>query len=226
MRAFKLNPNETQKSFGLSLLIHFILFGWMFIQFNVNPKIETNEPPVEITLIEPELKSLEKHNNEQDSNATVLSEKNNKSRLNRKYKDLNIAPKIDFSTSSDKFFKQSLDGTNESDESNLNTKELKYFTYFKRIRDQLKQSWPGKIKEAVKQLKLKLTGKKIATKLIIILDSTGKITKIILSSESGYNLFDAAAIESFREAYSFPNPPSELIQDGEIKLYWQFIIQL
>jgi TonB family protein len=112
----------------------------------------------------------------------------------------------------------------------LNTREYLYYGYYSRIKNQLNQWWQPKVREKV--TKLVSQGRKIAseenktTKLIIILNKTGLLVKVQVLSESGVRDLDEAAIEAFRQAAPFPNPPNGMIEpDGTIRIRWDFVVE-
>jgi len=112
----------------------------------------------------------------------------------------------------------------------LSTREFLYYSYYNRIRSQLKQYWEPKIKEKVK--KIFAQGRKIAndqdriTKVVIVLDKKGILVNVQVISESGVRDLDEAAIEAFRAAAPFPNPPQGIIDaNGLIKIRWDFILE-
>lgn len=112
----------------------------------------------------------------------------------------------------------------------LNTKEYKYYGYYHRIKSQLNQWWQPKVREKV--TKLVNQGRKIATednkitKLIIVLNNAGTLVKVQVLAESGVRDLDDAAIEAFRSAAPFPNPPRGIIEsDGNIRIRWDFVIE-
>lgn len=112
----------------------------------------------------------------------------------------------------------------------LNTKEFRYYTYFNRIRRQLSQYWEPKVREKVATMFRQ--GRSIAsendkiTKLLIILSPAGQLVKVQVISDSGVKDLDDAAIEAFRMAAPFPNPPKGIIDpDGTVKIRWDFILE-
>lgn len=112
----------------------------------------------------------------------------------------------------------------------LNTKEFKYFTYYNRIRKQLTQFWEPKVREKV--VKIFKQGRKIAsaedriTKLLIVLNNNGSLVKIQVMSDSGVKDLDDAAIEAFKAAAPFPNPPNGIVEsDGTVKIRWDFVLE-
>jgi protein TonB len=112
----------------------------------------------------------------------------------------------------------------------LNTKEYKYYGYYHRIKLQLNQWWQPKVREKV--TKMVNQGRTIAseenktTRLVIILNNAGTLVKVQVLAESGVRDLDDAAIEAFRSAAPFPNPPKGLIEtDGTVKIRWDFVVE-
>ncbi len=112
----------------------------------------------------------------------------------------------------------------------LNTKEYKYYGYYHRIKVQLNQWWQPKVREKV--TKMVNQGRTIAseenktTRLIIILNNAGTLVKVQVVAESGVRDLDDAAIEAFRSAAPFPNPPKGIIEsDGTVRIRWDFVVE-
>lgn len=112
----------------------------------------------------------------------------------------------------------------------LSTREFIYYTYYNRIRNQLSQYWEPKIKQKIKNLFKQ--GRRIAstedrvTKVLITLDSKGVLIKVQVLGESGIQDLDDVAVEAFRAAAPFPNPPRGIIEaDGTVKIQWDFVIE-
>mgnify|MGYP000278784142 CR=1 FL=1 len=115
-------------------------------------------------------------------------------------------------------------------ETMLNTREFKYFTYYQRIRKQLSHYWEPKLKEKLNRLFKQ--GRKIAsqqdriTKVLIVLNDSGTLVNVQVINESGVADLDDAAIEAFRAAAPFPNPPRGIVEtDGTVKIRWDFIVE-
>jgi TonB family protein len=112
----------------------------------------------------------------------------------------------------------------------LSTREFLYYSYYNRIKSQLKQYWEPKVKDKVK--KIFQQGRTIAsdqdriTKVIIHLDNQGILVKVQVVGASGVSDLDEAAVEAFRAAAPFPNPPKGIVdQDGTIKIRWDFVLE-
>lgn len=112
----------------------------------------------------------------------------------------------------------------------LNTKEYKYYGYYHRIKNQLNQWWQPKVREKV--TKMVNQGRTMAseenktTRLVIILNDEGALIKVQVLAESGVRDLDDAAIEAFRSAAPFPNPPKGIVEsDGTVKIRWDFVVE-
>ena len=113
----------------------------------------------------------------------------------------------------------------------LSTREFVYYSYYNRIKDKLRQYWEPKIKEKFERTMRQ--GRNIAssdgdkiTKVVIVLDEKGTLIRVQVLSASGLVDLDEAAVEAFRAAAPFPNPPKGIVdQDGTIKIRWDFVLE-
>lgn len=112
----------------------------------------------------------------------------------------------------------------------LNTQEFVYYSYYSRIKTQLRQFWEPKIKEKMRELFRK--GRRIAfvenkiTKVVITLDKEGTLIRVQVLNKSGVEDLDDVAIEAFKSAAPFPNPPKGIVdKDGTIKIKWSFVLE-
>ena len=112
----------------------------------------------------------------------------------------------------------------------LKTREFVYYSYYNRIKRKLRQHWEPRIKKKITKILRK--GRRIAsvndkiTRLVITLDKTGSLKRIQVKNASGYNDLDDAAIEAFRAAAPFPNPPSGIVSEvGEVEIPWDFVLE-
>jgi protein TonB len=112
----------------------------------------------------------------------------------------------------------------------LNTKEYKYYGYYSRIKTQLNQWWVPKVQQ--KFTNMLRQGRSIAsdenkvTKLVIVLNDAGNLVRVQVLGESGVRDLDDAAIEAFRQAAPFPNPPKGMIDsDGTVKIRWDCVVE-
>ena len=112
----------------------------------------------------------------------------------------------------------------------LNTREFIYYSYYNRIKDKLRQYWEPKIKEKMEHMlrsgrQLASTSERV-TRTVLILDAKGVLVRVQILSPSGVTDLDDAAVEAFRAAAPFPNPPHGIVEDdGTIKIRWDFILE-
>jgi protein TonB len=112
----------------------------------------------------------------------------------------------------------------------LSTREFVYYSYYHRIKEQLRQHWEPKIKEKVRRA-LQM-GRSIAsesdriTRVVILLDQSGTLVRVQVVGQSGVQDLDQAAVEAFRAAAPFPNPPHGIVDgDGYIRIRWDFVLE-
>jgi protein TonB len=112
----------------------------------------------------------------------------------------------------------------------LSTREFVYYSYYQRIKDQIRQYWGPNIQEKVKIIYRK--GRSIAsasdrvTQVVVTLNQKGELEAVEVIGESGVKDFDDAAVEAFKAAAPFPNPPKGIVEkDGRIRIRWDFILE-
>lgn len=112
----------------------------------------------------------------------------------------------------------------------LSTREFVYYAYYSRIRTQIRQYWEPYVKEKVKLI-LK-QGRNIAsandrvTRVLVTLDKNGALIKVQVLTRSGVHDLDDAAVQAFKSAAPFPNPPKGMVEkDGTIKIRWDFVLE-
>lgn len=116
-------------------------------------------------------------------------------------------------------------------ETMLNTREFKYYSYYNRIRRQLTQHWEGRVREKLTKMFREgrtpaSSGQDRITKLMILLDEKGTLVRVQVLMDSGIHDLDDAAIDAFRAAAPFPNPPKGIIEnDGTVKIRWDFVLE-
>jgi TonB family protein len=112
----------------------------------------------------------------------------------------------------------------------LSTREFVYYSYYNRIKERIRQHWEPNIREKVKMIFRQ--GRSIAstkdhvTQVVITLNKEGELIGVDIITPSGVEALDSAAVEAFRAAQPFPNPPKGLIdEDGTIKIRWDFVLE-
>ena len=117
----------------------------------------------------------------------------------------------------------------QGDFTHLNTVEYKYYGFYFRIRQKLEQFWGRSIQEKaelmVKEGRVIAPDDEHITALVIKLSAEGEIEEIMVKGSSGVQELDDAAIESFNEAGPFPNPPKDLVMNGQVTIEWGFVVK-
>jgi TonB family protein len=121
-----------------------------------------------------------------------------------------------------------LPDTDIGDETNLNTKEFMFYTYFARIKERLRMYWTPALQAVLN--KIYYGGQNVdrgeyITKVQVTLARDGSLQRIKVLQGSGNAELDLVAVQAFERAAPFPNPPSGMIEkDGTVKLRWDFVL--
>ncbi len=121
-------------------------------------------------------------------------------------------------------------GINEANETALNTREYIFFSYFKRIREQLDLAWRPilrtQLEKVYRQGRYIASDREHKTRTLVTLNDRGEIVRVQVLEESGTRDLDSAAVQAFNRAGPFPNPPRGLINGKrEIEIQWDFILR-
>ncbi len=112
----------------------------------------------------------------------------------------------------------------------LNTKEFKYATFFIRVKDSVQDYWIENFRREYRRRDP--TGRIFGardriTLLAIVLDDEGQLSSVRVAESSGLDFLDEAAVQAFRQAQPFPNPPQGIVEsDGSIRFNFQFVVVL
>lgn len=111
----------------------------------------------------------------------------------------------------------------------LSTREYRYFSYYTRIKELLRQYWKPNVEQRLYKMWAKgrsLSDDEIVTKILVLLNDNGQIQKISRIGSCGFAELDEAAVEAFQRAAPFPNPPKGIIEaDGFVRIRWDFILK-
>lgn len=122
-----------------------------------------------------------------------------------------------------------LEGIREGDRTILSTREFRYFSYYHRIKELLRQYWKPAVETRMARMWAQgktVRNEELVTRLLILLDEEGTIKKISRVGSSGMPEVDSAAVEAFERAAPFPNPPKGIIDpDGFVRIRWDFILK-
>lgn len=110
----------------------------------------------------------------------------------------------------------------------LNTREYRYFSFYRRMKDALRSVWRKEVElrnaALVANGTLVATGELVTT-LRVDLDANGQLRNVNVVHSSGIETFDEAALYAFQSVGRFPNPPSGMRSaDGDVQLRWEFVI--
>ena len=112
----------------------------------------------------------------------------------------------------------------------LNSREFKYATFFNRVKRGVSQHWSPRVGEEYRRRDPygNIYGvRDRRTLLNIWLDVQGELVDVEVAKSSGVQFFDDVAIQSFRDASPFPNPPIGLVEpDGKIHFQFGFYFMI
>ncbi len=116
-----------------------------------------------------------------------------------------------------------LEGIDEGSETALNAKRWVYATFFNRVKERVRDHW----KPAEEYQRRDPTGRIYGgedryTLLQVALKSDGSLAKVAVVHTCGLDFLDDTAVEAFKEAQPFLNPPRKLIEDGHGMLSFAF----
>lgn len=139
--------------------------------------------------------------------------------------DLRLTNEVNLGFRSNDYLK----GIKKGEETLLNTRAFKFYTYYRRIKEQVQASWEPMIRTKVRDLLLRgegLLALEQKTSLLITLDRFGDLINIQVLKKSQISALDRIAIKSFENTAPFPHPPKNLIgEDGYLQIRWDFILE-
>lgn len=111
----------------------------------------------------------------------------------------------------------------------LNTDRYLYYTFYARMEELIRYRWETRVQQAINNFDrptlAQVGNRNWVTHVEFLLDKNGFLRQALIMKESGIMTFDAAAVNAFREARVFPNPPQEMIQDdGYIHIKFSFTV--
>ncbi len=118
----------------------------------------------------------------------------------------------------------------EGSQTLLNTKEFAFYSFYQRVRQQLEQFWEPSLRDRLDKMinrgRTIASDREHSTRLMVVLNKEGVITKIQVENTSGLIDLDEVAIEAFNKAGPFPNPPSGMVEiDGKVRVEWEFVLR-
>ncbi|WP_413558510.1 TonB family protein [Bdellovibrio sp. HCB209] len=112
----------------------------------------------------------------------------------------------------------------------LNTDRYLFYSFYARIEELVRYRWETRVQTAINGMNpsvaVSLSRRNWNTQVEFLLDKKGYLQKAIIMKESGVAGFDLAAVNAFKEARIFPNPPQEMVEeDGFIHLKFVFTVR-
>jgi TonB family protein len=116
----------------------------------------------------------------------------------------------------------------EGDGTFLNTREWKYSSFFNRVKQSVGTHWnPNAVLMRRDPSGQTYSGRDRYTLLNITLDERGQVADISIEKSSGLDFLDMEAVESFKRAQPFPNPPPGLLEDdSKVRFTFGFFMEM
>ncbi len=115
----------------------------------------------------------------------------------------------------------------EGEQTLLNTREWKYAGYLNRVKTAVAATWdPITVLVSRDPTGQKFAYKDRFTLLDVTLDEKGSLQGLTVRKSCGVEFLDEAALEAFRKAQPFPNPPAGMVDArGQIRFSFGFILE-
>jgi TonB family protein len=111
----------------------------------------------------------------------------------------------------------------EGDETALNAKKWKFASFFNRVKQQVREHWrPADVYRRRDPTGSIYGNKDRYTLLRVQLKPDGSLANVVLETPSGVEFLDDEAIEAFKQAQPFPNPPSQLVDASSGMIDFRF----
>jgi TonB family protein len=115
----------------------------------------------------------------------------------------------------------------DGDETLLSAKKWRFATFFNRVKAQVREQWhPAEVYRRRDPTGAIYGNKDRYTLLKVELKPDGSLSNVYLQEPSGIEFLDDEAIEAFKQAQPFPNPPRALVKEGTIQFSFGFFFEL
>jgi TonB family protein len=116
----------------------------------------------------------------------------------------------------------------DGDETALNSKRWRFASFFNRIKRQVAEHWhPDEVYRQRDPTGAVYGRRNRYTELRISIKPDGNLSNVALALPSGLEFLDDEAIQAFKEAGPFPNPPRQLVEsNGTINFGFGFLFDL
>jgi TonB family protein len=103
----------------------------------------------------------------------------------------------------------------EGNETALNAKKWKFASFFNRVKAQVREHWrPADVYRRRDPTGSIYGNKDRYTLLRVQLKPDGSLANLVMETPSGVEFLDDEAMEAFKQAQPFPNPPPQLVDAG------------
>jgi hypothetical protein len=116
-----------------------------------------------------------------------------------------------------------LEGIDEGAETALNARRWVYATFFNRVKERVRDHWkPGEEYQRRDPTGRIYGAEDRYTLLQVALKADGSLAKVSVVHTCGLDFLDDTAVEAFKQAQPFLNPPRKLIEDGKGMISFAF----
>jgi TonB family protein len=121
-----------------------------------------------------------------------------------------------------------LEDAEEGEGTYLNTREFKYASFFNRVKQSVGMHWnPNATLMRRDPTGTTYSGRDRHTLLSVTLDERGRVANISIEKSCGLEFLDMEAVESFKRAQPFPNPPAGLLEDdSKVRFKFGFFMEM
>lgn len=121
-----------------------------------------------------------------------------------------------------------LKDADEGEGTYLNTREWKYASFFNRVKQSVGTQWdPNAALMMRDPTGQTYSGRDRYTLVNVTLDENGRVASITVEKSCGLDFLDLAAVESFKKAQPFPNPPPGLLEDdSKVRFKFGFFMEM
>jgi TonB family protein len=116
----------------------------------------------------------------------------------------------------------------KGDKTELNTRKFIYAAYFNKIKKAISRHWTPNYVMMINDPRRHIYGKSNRyTKLKVMLSENGAVSSINVMTSSGVDFLDREAINAFKMASPFPNPPENLLNEKkELEIQFGFMVMM
>jgi len=122
-----------------------------------------------------------------------------------------------------------LKDVDDGEETALNSKKWRFASFFNRVKHQVQEHWHPDEVYRRRDPNGSIYGRTSRLTIVRVqLKPNGRLANVELESPSGLEFLDDEALQAFRAAQPFPNPPAQLVDasDGLINFQFGFLFEL